>query len=178
RRCGDLPKVDYKEITPPDPKPSIYFNVRYPPFDDSTPQAVWLRDHVSQVFQKTGFFSDFSLARHSGDCHLNLLYVEEDIRPEKSLSAMGAGLTLGFVPLSYKSEATLTAEVRRQGATLRTYTYSEHTEIFCWTIIGWVGVNLQTKAIADEVIDDMLLSLLKDLARDRVLDASAAHDSR
>ncbi|MCX5682275.1 MAG: hypothetical protein NT049_01140, partial [Planctomycetota bacterium] len=40
RRCGDLPKVDYKEITPPDPKPSIYFNVRYPPFDDSTPQAV------------------------------------------------------------------------------------------------------------------------------------------
>ena len=173
RRCGDLPTVDAKTIVPPDPKPSVDYHVEYQRFADTTPQADWLRDHADRVFEQSRFFSRVSRTHGTGDYHFKLIYVDEDLRPEKSPDAIGAGLTLGLIPLRHKGEVTLTVEVSRMGKPLRTYTYTDHVEVACWTVIGWAGAAFKSKAVADETIDTMLLNFLKDLAGDRLLQAPA-----
>ena len=171
RRCGDLPTVDAKTIVPPDPKPSVDYHAEYPRFADTTPQADWLRDHADRVFEQSRFFSRVSRTHGTGDYHFKLIYVDEDLRPEKSPDAIGAGLTFGFIPLWHTSDVTLRVEVSRKEKVLRTYVYHDQVEIFCWTVVGWAGVAFQSKAVADELVDDMLLSLLRDLSRDRLLEA-------
>jgi hypothetical protein len=172
RRYGNLPKVDPKTIVPPDPKPSIDYEVHYNRLGEGTTQGIWLQDHVNQVFTKTGFFSRISRNEGAGDYHLKLIYIDEELRPETSPDAIGAGLTLGLVPLQHKGDVTLRVEVSRKDKLLRTYMYRDQVEIFCWTVVGWAGVAFQSQAVADELVDDMLLSLLRDLAGDRVLEAS------
>jgi len=172
RRYGNLPKVDPKTIVPPDPKPSIDYEVHYNRLGEGTTQGTWLQDRVSQFFTKTGFFSRISRTEGSGDYHLKLIYIDEELRPETSPDAIGAGLTLGLVPLQHKGDVTLRVEVSRKDKLLRTYMYRDQVEIFCWTVVGWAGVAFQSQAVADELVDDMLLSLLRDLAGDRVLEAS------
>jgi len=174
RRCGDLPKVDAKTIVPPKVRPSVDYEVRYNLLSDSDHQAEWLRGHVDKVFQESGFFSRVSRSEGAGDYHFRVHYLDEELRPENSPDAIGAGLTLGLIPLKHKGEVALRVEVSRKGKVLRTYAYSANVEISCWTVIGWVGVAYQSQAVANELIDDMLLSLLADLSRDRLLEAPAS----
>jgi hypothetical protein len=171
-RCGELPKVDAKEIVPPDPKPSVDYEVHYNRLGEGTPQVNWLRGHVDQVLEKTQFFSRASRSEGAGDYHLKVIYAEEELRPETSPDAIGPGLTLGFIPLWHTSDVTLKVEVSRRDKLLRTYVYHDHVEIFCWTVVGWAGAAFQSKAVADELVGDMLLSLLRDLSRDHLLEAS------
>ena len=172
RRCGELPKVDTEEIVPPDPKPSVDYEVHYNRLGEGTAQVNWLRGHVDQVFEKSQFFARASRLEGAGDYHLRVIYSEEELRPEKSPDAIGAGLTFGLIPLWHTSDVTLRVEVSRREKILRTYVYHDQVEIFCWTVVGWAGVAFQSKAIADELVDDMLLSLLRDLSRDHLLEAS------
>ena len=171
RRCGDLPRVDSKTIVPPKVDPSVDFEARYNRLSDMAHQTKWLKGHVDKAFHESGFFSRVSHSEGAGEYHFSVRYIDEELRPEKSPDAILACLTLGLIPIKHKGEVTLRVEVSRKGMLLRTYVYRENVEVFCWTLIGSAGAAYQSQAVANEVIDDMLRSLLADLSRDRLLEA-------
>ena len=82
------------------------------------------------------------------------------------LGGLVSGLTVGLIPAHSRDEFLLTAEVSSQGMPIKRYSYRDH--VSSWTHLSMVFFMSahSPEDVSAQVIDNMLATLVRDLAAD------------
>lgn len=184
-RGGELPLITQEQIVIQYPKPtisyhSVYAELGFIPWwgEQSLPKRFDLfQVEVKKVFNKSDLFSEISTDKINLDYDIDLkLQVNgEHVDTTPSLISIYSGFlyvyTLGIIPRYSTIEYTLTAEVKQRACVYRKYEYKDHMNN--WTQFPFLLALTPThmsENIEKEILDNMLLTFLFDLNKDRVSD--------
>lgn len=179
----ELQRYGHEQIIPYGPKPSITYDARV----IHTPWAFFgkagnqyegtlliFQEEINQVFKKSGFFSSINSNEGSDQSHLTLTLYHWGGGTGTSVLltqyyGVLFGLSIGVLPAFDTDRLLLTVEVKRDGQIVKQYHYKD-------SVITWYQLFLvffmpfnSIEEVKKHVIDNMLLNLLYDLQRDKIL---------
>lgn len=178
---GDLPMVSYEQIISRDPKPSISYEATFVELGElgSIPgridESEVFQEEVNKVFTKSNMFSEIHGETKSEKYHITLILQGKGKNASSSLSPLYANyypgvMTLMIVPSYSKDEYILNAVVKKGNQILKQYRYKQ--SVYNWYQFPLMLVLLPTHnpvKVQRKIIENLLLNLLRDLGRDRIL---------
>lgn len=171
--CASYPG---EELAPLDPS-ELEGQTRLPPvtFELKTYISAWMgtagdpRARAEPLFRRA--FSEVREVNASnaeeGELHLDLLLRQTPRNPGVTL---GLGIlwacSLGLIPAYGRNDLYLDARVVRGGETLQSYVYRDHVSTWSSIVLLPWSFTRDPENVHAEVLDSMLLHLLRDLRRD------------
>ena len=166
--------VNYGDLAPARSKPSVDYDVQTSDRVDGTvlPQPR-LRDRVQEVFERSGLFSRVQPGPGAGEYHVAIVFGGLPLEEGQRVYGVISGATACLAPLVNNETYVMVANVTKGDRPVKRYEYRERMEVFAWSPVGMVAELADTKAM-DGLVDAMLLSLLRDLQHDGILETATA----
>jgi hypothetical protein len=170
-----LPKVASDQIKPAAEKASVDYEVSWlvngKPFPAVPPLFL---NEIKSTFDKSGVFEKHSIGVGGAPFHLQIIMNNHGNMGAGAVLGFISGLTLTIIPAYAKDNYDLTVNLKQGEKTLKTYAYRDcmKTWIEFFLIFGTPGHT--PNKVGKDIIDNMLLSFVRDLAADNLLKAGGS----
>jgi hypothetical protein len=163
----ELPVADYSQIVEPGNKPHITYDATYE-FQGKKDVETLLKI-TRQVFARSEYFATYVAEEDQGGYHVSLTMVNSGDTGKAVLSGFICGLTLFIIPAYAQDEFTLHAEVTKDGRLVKRYLYRDTMSTWVQVLLLFATPFCWPRNVADEVWENMVLSFMIDLSRDKIL---------
>lgn len=171
-----LPVHTYDELAPVEPKLSIGYDAKS--FIQGWSNAAAVRTfqkQIEDVFGRSHVFSTFAAGVGPEPYHLSLTLRKEGRPVLASLSALISGLTVLVIPAYARNEYVLLVDVKEGGQVIKHYEYRDYRTVWAELFLIVLTPTHWPPTVETEVIDNMLLNVLHDLQKDKILTAQPAN---
>ena len=167
----ELPRYTYEQIVPNPQKPSIDYDAKFLTLGRENAAAVRMfQEQIEKVFRKSTLFERFDAGIGSAKFHFSMALQNEGNIVAAGVSGFISGLTLTLLPAYARDEYILTVDVKKGNQLLKQYRYKHYMDSWIELFLIFLTPTHFPPNVAREVIDDMLLNLLHDVQKDRILE--------
>lgn len=165
-----LPIHTYDELAPVEPRPSIDYDAKFLALGMENAAGVRVfQEEIEKVFGNSHVFSKFGSGIGAEKYHLSLMLRNEGNIGLAMLSGFISGLTFLVIPAYAEDEYVLLVDVKSGDQAIKHYEYRD--SMYSWIELFLIVLTPThwPPTVAKEVIDNMLLNVLHDLQKDKIL---------
>lgn len=168
---GKLPKVSYGDITVPEARPSVDYDALFLALgSESSGGTNAFKEEIERVFANSGYFERYENGTGKEAYHISFLMKNEGDAVVAFVTGFISGSTFLLLPAYARDEYKMTIHVKKNGETLKTYTYEEHMDTWTQLFLVVLAPTHWPFSTARDIFDGMLLNFLHDLQKDRLLE--------